>query len=44
MIGMTFGGKPIGLVEAALKAAGCEKFYAEKISGARSDRRSLRGC
>ena len=34
-------GQDLALQQAALKAAGCEKVYAEKISGARSDRPQL---
>jgi DNA invertase Pin-like site-specific DNA recombinase len=34
-------GQDFALQQAALKAAGCEKVYAEKISGARSDRPQL---
>ena len=34
-------GQDLALQHEALKAAGCEKVYAEKISGARSDRPQL---
>jgi DNA invertase Pin-like site-specific DNA recombinase len=34
-------GQDLALQQEALKAAGCEKVYAEKISGARSDRPQL---
>jgi DNA invertase Pin-like site-specific DNA recombinase len=37
----TVRGQDLALQQAALKAAGCEKVYAEKISGARSDRPEL---
>jgi DNA invertase Pin-like site-specific DNA recombinase len=34
-------GQDLALQQEALKAAGCQKVYAEKISGARSDRPQL---
>ncbi len=37
-------GQSLASQDAQLHAAGCSKVYAEKISGARSDRQSLRRC